>query len=82
MQCQGLMRRPAFAEEEKRREFARRLNEIPGVEIPADAVARRPSFDVAALADPAGLGPHLGPASATAPARYTDPGTAPVPARS
>jgi hypothetical protein len=54
MQFQGLMRRPAFAEE-KRRELARRLDEIPGVEIPADAVARRPAFDVAALADPVRL---------------------------
>ena len=55
MQFQGLMRRPAFADEQKRREFARRLNDIPGVEIPADAVARRPAFDVAALAEPVRL---------------------------
>jgi hypothetical protein len=28
------------------------LNEIPGIDIPQDGIARRPAFDVAALADP------------------------------
>ena len=51
MQFQGLIRRPTFQDEEKRRELARRLNEIPGIDIPGDAIARRPAFDALALAD-------------------------------
>jgi hypothetical protein len=39
-----------FAEESRRAEMLRRLNEIPGVAIPADAIARRPSIPLATLA--------------------------------
>jgi hypothetical protein len=52
MQFQALMRRPEFAEEEMRRELARRLNEIPGIGIPRDGLKRRPAFDLAVLSDP------------------------------
>jgi hypothetical protein len=55
MQFQGLMRRLGFVEEEKRRELARRLDEIPGIDIPDDGIVRRPAFDLIALADPARL---------------------------
>jgi hypothetical protein len=50
-----LMRNPAFQDEERRREFARRLNEIPGVDIPAGSLTRLPAFDLIELGDSAQL---------------------------
>lgn len=38
------MSKPPFDREEKRRELANRLSEIDGVEIPDDALSKRPSF--------------------------------------
>lgn len=49
-QFERLSRRPPFDDLELRREFLRRLNEIPGVSIPEDGVTRFPSirFDLVA----------------------------------
>jgi hypothetical protein len=50
------MAHPPFDDVEMRHEFRRRLNEIPGVSIPEDAITRRPSFPLALLgADPEAL---------------------------
>lgn len=47
---------PPFDGVEMRRELRRRLNEIPGVSIPEDAITRRPSIPLALLAaDPEAL---------------------------
>lgn len=40
---------PGFEEDERRMEFIRRINEIPGVTVPTDAIARRPSFQMSVL---------------------------------
>jgi hypothetical protein len=45
------MRIGALRDENKRRELAARLNDIPGIAISTDAVRRRPSFDMSMLAD-------------------------------
>jgi hypothetical protein len=45
-----LISRPPFDDEGLRREFLRRLNEIPGVSIPEDKVALFPSIRLADLA--------------------------------
>ncbi len=42
--------KPPFDVEEKRRELLNKLNQIKGVNIPADAIARRPSISLADLA--------------------------------
>jgi hypothetical protein len=55
IEFQRLMRCAVFAEEEKRRELARRLNEIPGIEIPPDSIGRTPAIDLIALGDAARL---------------------------
>ncbi len=48
--------RPPFDDRELRRDFLRRLNEIPGVSFPEDAITRRPSIQLSVLAaDPAAL---------------------------
>lgn len=44
--------KPPFDEEAKRLELLHRLNAIPGVSIPPDAIARRPSFPLKLLAGP------------------------------
>lgn len=50
------MRNPQpFGDEAKRRDLLNRLNKIPGVEIPADAITRRPSIPLAAFTNPAAL---------------------------
>jgi hypothetical protein len=46
---QYLMMRAPFDSVDKRSEFLRRLNEIDGVNLPANAIARRPSVPVATL---------------------------------
>ena len=48
---QFLVRRPPFDDVESRRELLKRLNEIPGVDLPEDALGRRPGFALAVLAD-------------------------------
>ncbi len=48
--------RPPFDDLELRRDFLRRVNEVPGVAFPDDAVTRRPSIELSLLAaDPAAL---------------------------
>jgi hypothetical protein len=49
VQFQGLVRHPAFASEERRRELQRRLNHIPGVSITDDSLTKRPSFSLELL---------------------------------
>jgi len=44
IQFQWLQSRPPFNEESKRRELLDRLNKIPEVSIPVDAISRRPSI--------------------------------------
>ena len=51
LQFQHMLRRPPFDEEGKRRELLRKLNEIPGIDVPEDAIARRPSIPLSALAE-------------------------------
>ena len=56
IQFRSLMLRPPFDDVALRREFVRRLNEIPGVSIPEDAITRRPRFPLSVLAaDPEAL---------------------------
>lgn len=52
VQFQMMYVRPPMDAEARRQELARRLNDIPGVSIPADALRRRPSIPLIALADP------------------------------
>jgi hypothetical protein len=47
--------KPPFDAEDKREELAQRLNAIPGVNIPLDAINRRPNFPLAVLSDDAAL---------------------------
>lgn len=49
-----------FDSEERRREILTRLNEIPGVRLPANSIARRPSIPLKALRNPGGLKTLLG----------------------
>lgn len=49
VQFQYLKEQLPFADETRRRELLRRLNQIPGVAIPDDRIARRPSFSLATL---------------------------------
>jgi hypothetical protein len=49
VQFQWLKEQPPFADETLRLELLRRLNELPGVIIPTDAIARRPSFPLTML---------------------------------
>lgn len=46
----SLMLRPPLDDEGPRREFLRRLNQIPDVSIPEDAITKRPSIRLALLA--------------------------------
>ena len=55
VQFQWMQTRPPFDDEAKRLELLQRLNEIPGVTIPADAISRRPSVPLSALKDEAML---------------------------
>jgi hypothetical protein len=40
---------PGFEPDERRRQYLERINGIPGVSVPVDAIARRPSFQMAHL---------------------------------
>ena len=48
-----------FDVDEKRLELLRRLNELPGVDLPEDGITRRPSISFAALANPNALAMFL-----------------------
>jgi hypothetical protein len=50
---QGMAAKPPFDDEERRRELLRRLNEIPGVELSPDAVAKFPSIRLSTLKEEA-----------------------------
>jgi hypothetical protein len=52
---QWMLTRKPFDAEPKRLELRDRFNKIPGVEIPADAVTRRPSIPLAVLTAAAAL---------------------------
>ena len=58
-QFQYYRSRPPFTAEEKRRELLERLNTIPGVAIPADAISRRPSFALSLLEPVASMSAFL-----------------------
>ena len=47
--------RPPFDNEAKRLELLHRLNELPGVSLPSDAISRRPSVALSTLKDEAVL---------------------------
>jgi hypothetical protein len=47
----GVKERPPFDAEVKREELRQRLNRIPGVDIPADALTLRPRILLSALTD-------------------------------
>lgn len=49
---QWMLARPPFDNEALRIELLSRLNAIPGVNLPQDAITRRPSIPLATLADP------------------------------
>jgi alkylated DNA nucleotide flippase Atl1 len=51
---QHLTSRPPFDDLELREEFRRRLNQVPGIELPAAKIELRPGFDLAALAEASG----------------------------
>jgi hypothetical protein len=51
IQFQWLQIKPPSDAESKRKELLDRLNQIPGVNIPADAITRRPSIFLSALKD-------------------------------
>jgi hypothetical protein len=51
--------KPPLDDQSKRQELLRRLNEIPGVAIPADGITRRPSIPLSLLKDEAVLSQFL-----------------------
>jgi alkylated DNA nucleotide flippase Atl1 len=51
---QHLANRPPFDDLELREEFRQRLNQVPGVDLPAAKIELRPGFDLAVLAEAAG----------------------------
>jgi len=52
-QCMSAM--PPFAQVAMREEFLRRLNEVPGVQLPGSAIDRRPGVPLKTLAAPEAL---------------------------
>ncbi len=52
---QYMSRMPPFDQNDKRLELLRKLNEIPGVELPVDAATKRPRIRLATLAAPGAL---------------------------
>jgi hypothetical protein len=55
VQFAALSARPPFDDEAMRMELARRLNSIPGVEIPQSRLAMRPAIELTTLADATAL---------------------------
>jgi hypothetical protein len=51
VQFEMMRKKPPFADEGKRADLLRRLNEIPGIRLPADSITRRPSISLEALQD-------------------------------
>jgi len=45
------MRKPPFDRKENRLEYVRRLNEVPGVNIPTDKIDKKPSIPYRILRD-------------------------------
>jgi hypothetical protein len=60
VQFERLRTKKPFENEALRREFLERLNAIPGVAIPSDAINRRPSFFLTELQDEQHLNTFLG----------------------
>jgi hypothetical protein len=56
---QWLKEKPPFDDESKRLELLKRLNAIPGVQIPSDGITRRPSIPLDILAAPSAMKPFL-----------------------
>ncbi|WP_017591334.1 DUF262 domain-containing protein [Nocardiopsis potens] len=48
---QHLRTRPPFNDVELRREFLKRLNSVPGIDLPEESLDRRPGFPIGALAE-------------------------------
>ena len=59
IQFKELLKRPPFDAESKRKEMLDRLNQIPGINIPADAITRRPNIFLNALSDENALNQFL-----------------------
>ena len=55
IQFQWLMNRSPFNDEMKRKELLKRLNQIPGVEIPEKAITRRPNIFLSTFKDASSL---------------------------
>ena len=55
IQFQWLMNRSAFSDETKRRELLNRLNQIPGINIPENAITRRPNIFLSTFKDASSL---------------------------
>ena len=55
IQFQWIRYRKPFDDEAKRKELLDRLNKIAGVQLPADAITRRPSFMLSVLTDAAAM---------------------------
>ncbi|MEI8002981.1 MAG: hypothetical protein WCG94_01460 [Methanothrix sp.] len=55
IQFQWLMNKSPFNDEMKRRELLKRLNQIPGVEIPENAITRRPNVFLSTFKDASSL---------------------------
>lgn len=60
IQFQWMKVRPPFDDEQKRQELRHRLNQIPGVDIPAGAVTLRPRILLSTLTDKAAMEQFLG----------------------
>ena len=59
IQFQWLMNKSPFNDEMKRKEILKRLNQIPGVEIPKKAITRRPNIFLSTFKDASSLGQLL-----------------------
>ncbi|MBN1811805.1 MAG: hypothetical protein JXA14_08215 [Anaerolineae bacterium] len=55
LQFQHMLRRPPFDDQALRTELLRKFNEIPGINLPADSISRRPSIPLSAFRDPSAL---------------------------
>lgn len=84
LQPQHMRPMPGFEPDERRREFLERINRIPGVSVPLDAIGRRPSFPMRLLATDEALRAFLDAmvwavsiARAAATAAQADPAAAP-----
>jgi len=60
IQFEMMQARPPFDDEQKRQELRHRLNQIPGVDIPAGAVTLRPRILLSTLNDKAAMDQFLG----------------------